>query len=79
LEALRVSIVQIGRLESGKLDDLKELIVKLARKAGVGDLVLLPENWISRTPIDVRAFERVLLDVYNSLSSCIASSAPVRR
>jgi predicted amidohydrolase len=75
LEALRVSIVQIGRLESGKLDDLKELIVKLARKAGVGDLVLLPENWISRTPIDVGAFERILLDVYNSLGSCIASGA----
>jgi len=75
LEVLRVTIVQVGRLNGGRVDDLKRLIIKLAREAGVGDLVLLPENWISRTPIDVEAFERVLLDVYNSLGSCVAGGA----
>ena len=75
MEVLRVTIVQIGRLSDGRIDDLKRLIVKLAREAGVGDLVLLPENWISRTPIDVEAFEKVLLDVYNSSGSCVAGGA----
>lgn len=72
LEILKVTIVQIGRLDGGKTDELKKLIIRLSKEAGVGDLVLLPENWISRTPIDIEAFEKILLDVYNSLGSCVA-------
>jgi len=70
LEVLRVTLVQVGRLIGG-LDAVKDLVVRLARDAGVGDLVLLPENWISGRPVDIYVFERVAMDLYNSLGSSV--------
>ncbi len=72
MESLRVTVVQVGRLGDGGLDSVKELVVRLAREAGVGDIVFLPENWLSGRPIDVSAFERVVFELYELLGSSVA-------
>jgi Predicted amidohydrolase len=71
LEPLKVTVVQVGRL-SDSLDSIKELIIRLGREAGVGDVVFLPENWLSGRPVDVSLFERVLFELYESLGSSVA-------
>lgn len=71
MEDLRVTIVQVGRVNGG-VEDVIELITRLSKEAGVGDLVLLPENWISGKPVDISVYERVLTSIYDSLGSSIA-------
>ncbi len=72
MEPLEVTVIQVGRFNHGSLGTVKELVVKLGREAGVGDIVLLPENWLSREPVDVGLFERVLFELYGSLGSSVA-------
>jgi predicted amidohydrolase len=72
LESLRVTVVQVGRLGDGSFDSVKELVVRLAREAGVGDIVFLPENWMSGRPVDVGVFEKVVFELYELLGSSVA-------
>ena len=72
MDDLKLTIVQVGRIEVGGFDEIVGFIVRLSREAGVGDLIVLPENWVSGRPIDISVYEGVLMRIYNSLGSSVA-------
>ena len=69
MESVKITMVQIGRVVDGDMGSMIEFIVRLVKEAGVSDVILLPENWLSGVPVDIGGYERVLFNLYELLGS----------
>ena len=60
---LRIALVQVGRLGPRPA----RVLQGLASRAGDADLYVMPENWVSREPVPLSAYEEAVEDAAEAL------------